>query len=612
MSQDLISNKEDLVVRFAGDSGDGMQLSGTLFSDASALTGNDIATFPDYPAEIRAPHNTIAGVSGYQVHVGNHIYSSGDKCDILIAMNPASFKSNLKWAKRGATVIVDIDTFTDEALEKAGYTSNPFTDELERAYTIVKAPVTSFTAKIGQEQGADKKTADKCRNMFALGIVFYSTHKTLEQTNAYLERKFAKKPDVVKLNKAVLAAGYEYADKLEVMHSHIFDVAHAEMPKGRYRNITGNVATAWGLLAASERSGRQLFLGSYPITPATDVMVELSKHKSLGARVFQAEDEIAGICSAIGASYAGALACTSTSGPGLSLKSEALGLAVMAELPLVVVDVQRAGPSTGIPTKTEQTDLNQALYGRNGECPVPVVAAHSPSNCFDAAFNAAKIAVEHMTPVMLLSEGFLGNGSEPWLIPSMKDYPAIIPPFATSIPEDGYFKPFERDPETLVRKWAIPGQKGFEHRVGGLEKNHNGVLSSDPANHALMVAEREAKVQKIADFIPELEVDGPGKGKLLVVGWGGTFGHILSAVNEVRAEGFEVSRAHFDYIYPVPRNTAKVLDGFDMVLVCELNSGHFANYLLGLYPETKILKFNKIQGQPFLVNELVAAIKEVL
>ena len=325
-TNEQITKIDDLVVRFAGDSGDGMQLSGTLFSDASALTGNDIATFPDYPAEIRAPHNTIAGVSGYQVHVGNHIYSSGDKCDILVAMNPASFKSNLKWAKKGATVIVDIDTFTEEAMTKAGYTSDPFTDELERAYTIIKAPVTSFTQRIGAEQGADKKTYDKCRNMFALGIIFYATHKTLDQTFAYLERKFAKKPDVIKLNKAVLTEGYEYADKLEVMHSHIFEVAHAEMPKGRYRNITGNVATAWGLLAASERSGRRLFLGSYPITPATDVMVELAKHKSLGARVFQAEDEIAGICSAIGASYAGALACTSTSGPGLSLKSEALGL----------------------------------------------------------------------------------------------------------------------------------------------------------------------------------------------------------------------------------------------------------------------------------------------
>ena len=338
MSQNQIVNKDDLVVRFAGDSGDGMQLSGTLFSDASALTGNDIATFPDYPAEIRAPHNTIAGVSGYQVHVGNHIYSSGDKCDILVAMNPAAFKSQLKWAKRGATVIVDIDTFTDEAMGKAGYTENPFTDELERAYTIIKAPITSFTERIGEEKGVDKKTADKSRNMFALGIIFYSTHKTLDQTFAYLERKFAKKPAVVDLNKAVLTEGYEYADKLEVMHSHIFEVAKADkMEHGRYRNITGNVATAWGLLAASEKSGRRLFLGSYPITPATDVMVELAKHKSLGARVFQAEDEIAGICSAIGASYSGALACTGTSGPGLSLKSEALGLAVMTELPLVVV-----------------------------------------------------------------------------------------------------------------------------------------------------------------------------------------------------------------------------------------------------------------------------------
>ena len=386
MSKNQIVNKDDLVVRFAGDSGDGMQLSGTLFSDAAALTGNDIATFPDYPAEIRAPHNTIAGVSGYQVHVGSHIYSSGDKCDILVAMNPASFKSQLKWAKKGATVIVDADTFTPEALEKAGYKEDPFTEEFERAYTIVHAPITSFTERIGNEQGVDKKTADKSRNMFALGMIFFLTNKTLEKTFAYLERKFAKKPEVVKLNKAVLTEGYEYADKLELIHSKIMEVAHAQMPKGRYRNITGNVATAWGLLAASERSGRRLFLGSYPITPATDVMVELSKHKGLGARVFQAEDEIAGVCSAIGASYAGALACTSTSGPGLSLKSEALGLAVMTELPLVVIDVQRGGPSTGLPTKTEQSDLNQALYGRNGEAPLIVVAASSSANCFYWAY----------------------------------------------------------------------------------------------------------------------------------------------------------------------------------------------------------------------------------
>ncbi len=416
---------------------------------------------------------------------------------------------------------------------------------------------------------------------------------------------------MIEPNVKVLKDGFNYAANLQMIPN-TYHIEPAHPKKGTYRNITGNQAVAWGLLAASEKSGLPLFCGSYPITPATAILEELAIHKSLGAKTLQAEDEIAGICTAIGAAYAGDLAVTTTSGPGLSLKTEALGLAVMAELPLVVVDVQRAGPSTGIPTKTEQTDLNQALYGRNGECPIPVIAAHSPANCFDTAFQAAKIALEHMTPVLLLSEGFLGNGSEPWLIPSMKDYPSINPPFATALPEDGKFKPFERDPETLVRRWAIPGQKGFEHRVGGLEKNHNGVLSSDPANHALMVAEREAKVQKIASFIPSLEVDGPESGKLLVVGWGGTYGHILSAVEEARKAGMEVSRAHFDYIYPVPANTGKVLSSFEKILVCELNSGQFANYLRGLYPGVEIIKCTKVQGQPFLVSEIVDAIKEAL
>ena len=445
--------------------------------------------------------------------------------------------------------------------------------------------------------------------MFTLGMACFIYDRPLDYIFAYLERKFAKKhPEAIAPNKKVLQDGFNYAANLQMIPD-TYHIAPAHPKKGKYRNITGNQATAWGLLAASEKSGLPLFCGSYPITPATQILEELAIHKSLGAKTLQAEDEIAGICTAIGASYAGNLAVTTTSGPGLSLKTEALGLAVMAELPLVVVDVQRAGPSTGLPTKTEQTDLNQALYGRNGECPIPVIAAHSPANCFDAAFNAAKIALEHMTPVLLLSEGFLGNGSEPWLIPSMKDYPEIKPPFARTLPEDGKFHPFDRD-ENFVPEWAIPGQKGFEHRVGGLEKNHRGVLSSDPANHQLMVDEREAKVQKIADFIPELDVDGAAGGKLLVVGWGGTMGHILSAVNEVREQGIEVSRAHFDYIYPVPRNTEAVLKSFSKVLVCELNSGQFANYLRGLFPEANILKFGKVQGQPFLVSELVEAIKK--
>ena len=610
MAENQIIKKDDLVVRFAGDSGDGMQLSGTLFSDASALTGNDIATFPDYPAEIRAPHNTIAGVSGFQVHVGNHIYSSGDKCDILVAMNPASFKSNLKWAKKGAVAIVDIDTFTEEAMKKAGYESDPFTDELEREYAIVKAPITSFTERIGKEQGADKKTYDKCRNMFALGIIFYMTHKTLDQTFAYLERKFAKKPDVIKLNKAVLTEGYEYADKVELIHSHIVEAAPAQMPKGRYRNITGNVATAWGLLAAAERSGLKLFLGSYPITPATDVMVELAKHKSLGARVFQAEDEIAGVCSAIGASYAGALACTSTSGPGLSLKSEALGLAVMVELPLVVVDVQRGGPSTGLPTKTEQSDLNQALYGRNGEAPMIVVSASSSANCFYWAYTAAKLALEHMTPVILLTDGYLGNGSQLFRIPKVADLPSITPRFAK--PNDPNYRPFRRDPETFAREWALPGMEGLSHRVGGLEKCPDGPLSTDPENHALMVYNRQEKVNRVANYIPEPEVMGNPDADLLVIGWGGTAGALTLAVEEMKNEGKKVAYTHFNYICPLPKNTGDILRKYKKIVVCELNNGQFADYLRTQFPECPMHQYNKIMGLPFEVGELKDCFTKIL
>lgn len=587
-----------------------MQLSGTLFSDASALTGNDIATFPDYPAEIRAPHNTIAGVSGYQVHVGSHIYSSGDSADILVAMNPASFKSNLKWAKKGATVIVDIDTFTEDALKKAGYAEDPFTEEFERDYTIVRAPITSFTERIGKQQGVDKKTYDKCRNMFALGIIFFLTDKTLDQTNTYLERKFAKHPEVVALNEAVLSEGFEYAEKLELIHSKIVSVNKAKMPAGRYRNITGNVATAWGLLAASERSGRRIFLGSYPITPATDVMVELSKHKALGARVFQAEDEIAGICSAIGASYAGALACTSTSGPGLSLKSEALGLAVMTELPLVVIDVQRGGPSTGLPTKTEQSDLNQALYGRNGEAPIVVIAASSSANCFYWAYTAAKLALEHMTPVILLTDGYLGNGSQLFRIPKVADLPSITPRLAQ--PNDPNYKPFRRDPVTYVREWALPGTPGLTHRVGGLEKNPDGVLSTDPENHALMVKNRQEKVNRVANYIPNQEVKGDINGDLLVIGWGGTSGALTLAVEEMNAEGKKVAYTHFNYICPLPKNTGDILHKYKKIVVCELNNGQFLGYLRTQFPECPMHQYSKIMGQPFQVCELKECFNKIL
>ena len=531
-----IIEAEAVVIKFVGDSGDGMQLSGTLFSDTAALAGLDLATFPDYPAEIRAPHNTIAGVSGFQVHVGKKkIDTTGDLCDVLVAMNPASLKANLKWAKDGATLIVDADTFDEDTFLKAGFKSNPLEDNSLAKYNLVKAPITALTRGTLRETKLDTKTMDKTKNMFALGITYYLFNWNLDNTLNYYKTKFKKKPEMVEANSLVLESGYNYADTIESLVS-IFHISKANMEPGRYRNITGNIATAWGLLAASERSGRPLYLGSYPITPATDILIELAKHKSLGAKVFQAEDEIAGICSAIGASYTGSLAITTTSGPGLSLKSEAIGLAVITELPLVIVDVQRGGPSTGLPTKSEQSDLMQALFGRNGEAPVVVMATSTPANCFYYAYSAAKIAMEHMTPVMLLSDGYLGNGSQLFRIPKVESLPDINPPLAEA--NDKKYKPYLRDPETLVRKWALPGTDGLRHRVGGLEKeNISGNVSTDSSNHQLMVNLREAKVQKVADFIPEQEIIGESTGDLLVVSWGGTLGSVQSAVEEVQKEG---------------------------------------------------------------------------
>ena len=608
--QHKVIDTKDVVIRFAGDSGDGMQLTGSLFADMSAIFGNGLSTFPDYPAEIRAPHGTVSGVSGFQVHIGSEqVTTPGDFCDLLVAMNPAALKANAKWLKRTGMVLMDADTFSEEGLKKAGLGEDPVTELHIEDKTIIAAPITTLTHESLKESGLDKKTIEKCKNMFTLGMACYIYNRPMEYIFQYLERKFGKKkPELVEPNKKVLKDGFNYAANIQAI-ANTYSIDPAQQPKGLYRNINGNQATAWGLLAAAEKANLPLFCGSYPITPATGILEELAIHKSLGAKTVQAEDEIAGVCTAIGAAFAGNLAVTTTSGPGLSLKSEALGLAVMTELPLVVVDVQRAGPSTGIPTKTEQTDLNQALYGRNGECPMVVMAAHSPADCFDAAFNAAKIAVEHMTPVLLLTEGFLGNGSEPWLIPSMKDYPKIVPPFAQPNTE---YKPFQRDPETLARRWAVPGMAGCEHRVGGLEKTHAGVISSDPANHELMCRERFEKVQRVANYIPELKVDGAESGKLLVVGWGGTYGHILSAVQEARAEGMEISFAHFDYIMPLPKNTEQVFSKFDKILVCELNAGQFVNYLRGVMPQYKYEQCNKVQGQPFLVQELVDAIKSNL
>ena len=594
--QHKVIDVDDVVIRFAGDSGDGMQLTGSLFANA----------------EIRAPHGTVSGVSGFQVHFGSgHVTTPGDFCDMLVAMNPAALKSNAKWLKRTALVLIDEDTFDEEGIKKAGFrTMDPVTELKIEDRTIIVSPITSLTMESLKDSGLDMKTIHKCKNMFILGMASFIYNRPVEHIYDYLEKKFGKKhPELIAPNRKVLNDGYNYASNIQAI-ANTYTVVPAHMKKGLYRNITGNQAIAWGFLAASEKSGRPLFCGSYPITPATGILEELAIHKYLGVKTVQAEDEIAGICTAIGAAYAGDLAVTTTSGPGLSLKSEALGLAVMTELPLVVVDVQRAGPSTGIPTKTEQTDLAQALYGRNGECPVVIIAAHSPANCFDAAFMASKIALERMMPVILLSEGFLGNGSEPWCIPSVKDYPEINPPYAG--PEDVPFKPFVRDGQTLVRKWAFPGQKGFEHRVGGLEKSPEGVLSSDPLNHELMVRNRAGKVDRVADMIPPLDIDGPARGKLLVVGWGGTYGHILSAVHEVREGGKEVSQVHFDYINPLPSNTGEVLSGFEKILVCELNNGQFADWLKSRFPGHEYIRCNKVQGQPFLVQEIVDAIEKAL
>ena len=612
--QHKVIDTNDVVIRFAGDSGDGMQLTGSLFADMSAIYGNELSTFPDYPAEIRAPHGTVSGVSGFQVHIGSKdVNTPGDYCDLLVAMNPAALKANAKWCKHTAMILVDVDAFGETEMKKAGFlTDNPFAELHVEDRALIAAPITSMTKESLKDSGMDLKYILKCKNMFTLGMACFIYSRPLEYIYSYIEKKFAKKhPEFIEPNRKVLNDGFNYAANIQAIPD-TYTVEPAKLKKGLYRNMTGNQAIAWGLLAASEKSHLPLFCGSYPITPATAILEELAIHKSLGAKTLQAEDEIAGICTAIGASFAGNLAVTTTSGPGLSLKSEAMGLAVMAELPLVIVDVQRGGPSTGLPTKTEQTDLLQALYGRNGECPVVVMAAKSPAGCFDAAFYAAKIALEHMTPVILLSEGFIGNGSEPWLIPSMSQYPEIKPPFASGLHLGDKFKPYERDPETLVRKWAVPGMKGYEHRVGGLEKNHDGVLSNDPENHAAMVAEREEKIRRISKYIPELKVEGPASGKLLIVGWGGTFGHLLTAYHTLVQEGREVSFAHFEYIKPLPRNTEAVFAGFEKIIVCELNSGMFCAYLRGLFPDKDFRQYNKVQGQPFLVSELVEAIRKEL
>ena len=604
-----VIDTSDVVIRFAGDSGDGMQLTGTLFANMSAVYGNGLATFPDYPAEIRAPKGTVAGVSGFQVHIGSHkVNTPGDFCDMLVAMNPAALKANAKWLKRNATVLVNADAFDEVGMNKAGFSGNPFEELHIEDRNIICAPITKLTEESLKDSGLDNVALHKCKNMFTLGMACFIYSRPLEYIYDYIEKKFSRKhPEMIAPNRKVVFDGYNYAANIQAV-ADTYRVAPARLDAGTYRNITGNQAAAWGLIAAAEKAGLPLFCGSYPITPATSILEELAIHKNLNVKTMQTEDEIAGICCAVGAAFAGNLAVTTTSGPGLSLKSEALGLAVMTELPLVVIDVQRAGPCTGMPTKTEQADLNEALYGRNGESPMVVIAAHSPAHCFDTAFMAARIALERMVPVLMLSEGFLGNGSEPWRIPSMSDYPEIHPNYVPS-GCDAY-KPFERDAETFSRKWAVPGMSGFEHRVGGLEKNHAGVLSNDPDNHELMVRERAAKVAAVASMIPELKVEGEESGDILIVGWGGTYGHILSAFEELRNEGRKVSFAHFDFICPLPANTEEVFRRFRRIIVCELNSGQFASYLRSILPGHEYLQCNRIQGQTFLVKDIVDCINE--
>jgi 2-oxoglutarate/2-oxoacid ferredoxin oxidoreductase subunit alpha len=611
MSDIKVTELDQVVVKFAGDSGDGMQLTGTQFTETSALLGNDLATFPDYPAEIRAPQGTLAGVSGFQVHIGKvDINTPGDMADTLVAMNPAALKVNMSYIKPGATIVVDIDNFDKRNLQKAHYDTNPLEDGSLSDYNVIETPISSLTREALSDSGLDGKSINRCKNMFALGLIYFIYSRPLEQTEQFLENKFKKKPLLVAANKKALLAGYAYAETIEALPS-VYTVLPASLEKGVYRNIMGNQATAWGFLAASEKSGRELFLGSYPITPASDILHELAKYKHFGAKIFQAEDEIAGVCSTIGASFAGSLAITTTSGPGIALKSEAIGLAVMTELPIVVVNVQRGGPSTGLPTKTEQADLMQVLYGRNGESPAVVIAASSPANCFDWAYESSRIALEHMTPVILLSDGYLGNGSEPWKIKSVDELPDIKPKLVTGKEKD--WSPYLRDEETLARTWAIPGMTGFEHRIGGLEKDSiTGNVSYDPDNHERMVKIRDEKIARIAQSIPNQKIEGAQEGDLLVVGWGGTYGALVSAVNKVIGKDKQIGLAQFNYINPLPANTAEIFGKFKHILVCELNMGQFVIYLRGKLPQFTYLQHNKVQGMPFTTSEIVNEINKIL
>ncbi len=602
-----IKQVDDIVIRFSGDSGDGMQLTGMQFTDTAALTGNDISTFPDYPSEIRAPIGTVAGVSGFQVHFGStDIYTAGDKFDVIVAMNAAALKVDLPRLKKGGIIIANLQGFDKKNLGLAQYPDgvNPLEDNSLDNYIVHKVDVTKLTKECLADSGLGMKDIERCKNMFVLGVLLWEFDKPLDNTIRFIQNKFSKKPEIADANIKVLKAGWNYGDSAEIFTTR-FKIAPAKLPSGTYRNITGNHAAAIGLVAASEKSGLPLFLGSYPITPATDILHDLSKYKGNGVKTFQAEDEIAAICSSIGASYTGSLAVTTTSGPGMSLKAEALGLAAMLELPLVVIDVQRGGPSTGLPTKTEQSDLLMAMHGRHGEAPLPVLAASSPSDCFETVYEACKIAVEHMTPVIVLSDGYIANGSEPWRFPAEEDLAAIEVKFLEEPNgENGKVLPYKRD-ENFVRPWIKPGTKSLEHRIGGLEKeNETGNVSYEAKNHEAMTRFRAQKVKSIQSFIPPAKIDnGNKKGKLLVLGWGSTYGAIKTAVKESIDEGFDVAHIHLRYINPLPENLGRLLYGFEKVLIPEMNSGQLLQLIRAefLIPATG---FSKVQGLPFTTTEI--------
>ena len=611
MAEEMIVKELDqVVVRFSGDSGDGMQLAGNLFSTISATVGNDISTFPDYPADIRAPQGSLTGVSGFQVHIGaEKVFTPGDQCDVLVAMNAAALKTQYKFAKSTACIIIDTDCFQKSDLEKAAFkTDNPI-EEMGIKNDVIAAPISQMVKDCLADSGMDNKSMLKCRNMFALGLVCWLFNRDLTIAENFLREKFAKKPAIAEANIKVIHAGYDYGHNTHSSVAHTYRIESKTVNPGKYMDITGNKATAYGFIAAAEKAGLKLYLGSYPITPATDVLHELSKHKSLGVVTVQCEDEIAGCASAVGASYAGALAVTSTSGPGICLKSEAMNLAVIMELPLVVLDVQRGGPATGLPTKSEQTDLLQVLFGRNGESPMPVLAATSPTDCFEAAFEASKMALEHMTPVVLLTDAFVANGSAAWKLPKLAEYPAINPPF---VPAElkGTWTPYQRNEEG-VRYWAVPGTEGFTHILGGLEKdNATGAISTNPENHHLMTQLRQQKIDNIQ--VPDVVVEGDkDDAELLIVGFGGTYGHLHAAMDEMRTAGKKVALAHFKYINPLPKNTAEVMKKYPKVVVAEQNMGQFAGYLRmkvdGFVPE----QYNEVKGQPFAVNALVGAFTEI-